>query len=279
LVLAELGIASEAAVAQALGRRLTIPWVSLYHVDFQRSLLGMVPRELAERHGLVPLFVRTVLQRETLHVATDDPTNDAGFEEVSRYVAMAVLPMIAAPSDIDTAIRIYYGRTDTDPTAPLPRLVPLPRPDRRSRVAAEELRPPPVSAHPPVSPVTPVPGTVATYSEDSDSQVRRARPPMKEVTLLDGTRLTVPVPAREGRAEAARGKIPVQPRGKVTLPEDLTVRDLLSALRAATHGADTSEILGASGARWEGLFATLLSVLVRKGTVGDAEFLEELRKI
>jgi hypothetical protein len=58
----------------------------------------------------------------------------------------------------------------------------------------------------------------------------------------------------------------------------LTARDLVAALRAVTHGADASEILG-DQARWEPLFAALLAVLLKKHLIADWEFVEEFRKI
>ena len=61
---------------------------SLYHVDFSRSLLNLVPREIAEKYLLVPIFVRRVRkQGETLYVAMEDPTNDTGIDEVARCLA------------------------------------------------------------------------------------------------------------------------------------------------------------------------------------------------
>ena len=37
-LLVELGLVSEIQVTQTLSRQLSVPWVSLYHVDFSRSL-------------------------------------------------------------------------------------------------------------------------------------------------------------------------------------------------------------------------------------------------
>src|SRR5579862_1714104 len=52
----------------------------------------------------------------------DDPTNDAAIEEVARAAALPVKPMIACPSDIRAAIRVYYFG-ETAP-APAPAAVP-----------------------------------------------------------------------------------------------------------------------------------------------------------
>src|SRR6202044_2355826 len=98
-LLVELGLVSEIQVTQTLSRQLSVPWVSLYHVDFSRSLLNLVPREIAERYSVVPIFVRRVRkQGDTLYIAMDDPTNDIAIEEVARSASLAVKPMIACPS-------------------------------------------------------------------------------------------------------------------------------------------------------------------------------------
>lgn len=86
----------------------------------------------------------------------------------------------------------------------------------------------------------------------------RAR--MLSLTLLDGTTIQVP----------AKKRSPAQ--------DGLTARDYVSALRAAAHGADATEVLGEK-AQWEPVVAALLSILLRKGLIADWEFVEELRKI
>jgi hypothetical protein len=119
-LLIELGLVSEIQLTQTLSRQLSVPWVSLYHVDFSRSLLNLVAREAAEKYCLVPIFVRRVRkQGETLYVAMDDPTNEGAIEDVARAAAMPVKPMIACPSDIRAAIRVYYlGEAAPPPPAP-----------------------------------------------------------------------------------------------------------------------------------------------------------------
>lgn len=84
---------------------------------------------------------------------------------------------------------------------------------------------------------------------------------MVNLTLLDGTTISLPAKAREAHQAEA-----------------LTARDFVSALRAAAHGADASDILG-DQARWEPVVAALLSILLRKNLIADWEFVEELRKI
>ncbi len=310
-LLIELGLVSEIQLTQTLSRQLSVPWVSLYHVDFSRSLLNLVTREVAERYSLVPIFVRRVrAQGETLYVAMDDPTNEGAIDEVARAAALPVKPMIACPSDIRAAIRVYYlgERASGPPPAPapalaLPRVVPadahpakppaLPTIETpRSRRESVSLRPVPDAAAAsrsapdsvglrtaPDGPrdaqrdsVDSAPEIEATEREISAS--RRPRPKMISLTLLDGTQISIPAPVKT----AASSRTDEPRAAREELSDQLTARDLVSALRAVAHGVDASEILGTEP-RWEAMFSALLSVMLRKGLIADWDFIEEFRKI
>jgi type IV pilus assembly protein PilB len=294
-LLIELGFVSEIQLTQTLSRQLSVPWVSLYHVDFSRSLLNLVAREIAEKYSLVPIFVRRVRkQGETLYVAMDDPTNEAAIEEVARAASLSVKPMIACPSDIRAAIRVYYlGEAAPPPVAlapaaPATQPRPLATEPGVARAPApstpDESRPP--SRQPRKEPVlleaVPRPAKAEeTDSADAAPEIeaterevvatKRPRARMISLTLLDGTTISIPSGQRKSKPE-----IDAPPREE--LHDQFTARDLVSALRAVAHGADASEILGAEP-RWEAMFSALLSILLRKGVIADWEFVEEFRKI
>lgn len=295
-LLVELGFVTEVQVTQTLSRQLSVPWVSLYHVDFSRSLLNLVPREIAEKYCLVPIFVRRVRkQGETLYIAMDDPTSDSVIHEVSDASAMPVKPMIACPSDIRAAIRVYYlGEEAPPPPAPpvsvaapvppasAPKAVPTPAavpplPERaksKPDIRVPESQPQPSARHD--SPDT----APEIHAEEREAVIprRKSRPKMVSLTLLDGTTISIPAPPNK------QGSIPDVEKPAASGPaaqefsDQLTARDLVSALRAVAHGADASEILGAEP-RWEALFSALLSIMLRKGLIADWEFVEEFRKI
>lgn len=296
-MLLERGWVTEAQLTQTLSLQLSVPWVSLYHIDFSRQLLNRVSRELAEQYCLIPIFVRHVKgQGETLYVAMDDPTNEAALGEVSRLAGLPCRPMIASASDIRSAIRVYYGESTPQlgaldmpvPTArdgrgrieapPTPPVATIPEPPRvpskppppppAARRASSRPPPVPVSGSPDEGPPTTrsnPPPAVATAAEEEEDAARAAakarRPRMLSLTLLDGTQIQLPATKKGGKAS-----------------EGLTARDFVSALRATAHGADASEILG-DQVRWEPVVAALLSILLRKGLIADWEFVEELRKI
>lgn len=113
-LLVEGGLVSETQVTQILSQQLSVPWVSLYHIDFSRQLLNLVPRDIAERFCLVPIFVRRVRGLgDALYVAMDDPSDEVAQREVAQFSGLHVRAMIAPPSDIRSAIRAYYGGGST----------------------------------------------------------------------------------------------------------------------------------------------------------------------
>ncbi|HET7539208.1 MAG TPA: hypothetical protein VFK05_05030 [Polyangiaceae bacterium] len=311
-LLVEAGLVTETQVTQILSQQLSVPWVSLYHIDFSRQLLNLVSHDLAEKYCLVPIFVRRVRSLgETLYVAMDDPSDEAALREVGQWAGLPVRAMIAPPTDIRSAIRVYYG-VGKD-TASLSEAVA--EVDAESAAGARSRRG--VSLAVQAAPLAEAPqtsgaGHAAKTAEASPitlasvkpaparpSEAARAQPiseppdsgpqieareitmpapkrgggRMVTLTLLDGTKVNLPArdagPAQP--AVKAPSSIPAAPRN------ELTARDLIAALRAVSHGADATEILG-NDARWEALFGALLSLLLKKQLIADWEFVEEYKK-
>ncbi|HEX3594799.1 MAG TPA: hypothetical protein VHU80_06855, partial [Polyangiaceae bacterium] len=105
-----IGLVSETQVTQILSQQLSVPWVSLHHIDFSRELLDLVPVDAVERFCLIPIYVRRVRGLgDALYVAMDDPTNTQALQEVGERSGLHVRAMIAPPSDIRAAIHAYYG--------------------------------------------------------------------------------------------------------------------------------------------------------------------------
>jgi len=130
-LLVERGLVNETQLTQVLSHQLSVPWVSLVHIEFSRQLLNLVPHHVAERFCMVPIYVRHIRsQGQTLYVAMDDPSNDEGLRECEKHAGLPVKAMIAPPSDIRNAIRVYYGTKST----PSPSMPPPPdaRPSRTS---------------------------------------------------------------------------------------------------------------------------------------------------
>ncbi|MCL2822530.1 MAG: hypothetical protein FWD57_00930 [Polyangiaceae bacterium] len=158
-LLVEHGLVNETQLTQILSQQLSIPWVSLFHVDFSLRLLSLVPPAIAHKYCLIPIYIRNVRgQGDTLYVAMDDPTNTEGLQECARRSGLPTRAMIAAPSDIRHAIEIYYGsphptetpHTTATPTTPTERT-------KTSTQTSEPLSEPPVSQPPPTPPLPVLP--------------------------------------------------------------------------------------------------------------------------
>jgi type IV pilus assembly protein PilB len=290
-LLVEGGLVSETQVTQIVSQQLSVPWVSLYHIEFSRQLLNLVNQELAERYCLVPIFVRRVRGLgQALYVAMDDPSDERALAEVSQFSGLPVRAMIAPPSDIRSAIRAYYG-AGKDSSSLSEAVAELQAERQPAGVVAEA--PPPTAAPSPPAAAAPrasrPPGQTApsTFSGDeagSYPQIeaheiplpRRGKSPrMVTLTLLDGTKVNLPAKSPQRKRAPTD---PPAPEPAAPVSEGLTARDLAAALRALSHGADASEILG-ENVRWEAMFSALLSLLLKKHVIADWEFVEEYKKV
>ncbi len=172
MILLQERIVTEPQLIQALSRRLSIPWVSLWHLDIEDALLDLVPAAVAEEFFLIPIYIRTTgLGQRALYVAMNDPMDDSALRFVAAKAGMVVKPMIAAPSDIAAAIRVYYYDEEDlsgDPPPPIPR--------SSSSGSTIALPPPVTSAH---SKITPPPAPDAT----SRTTPPPPPPPQKEEKL------------------------------------------------------------------------------------------------
>jgi type IV pilus assembly protein PilB len=309
-LLIERGWLNEAQLTQTLSLQLSVPWVSLYHIDFSRQLLNRVARDVAERYCLIPIFVRHVKgQGETLYVAMDDPTNDVAIEEVSRQAGLPARPMIASATDIRSAIRVYYGEPEVRQT------VETLADEHLDNVATEEAGKVPIE--PDLAPepapnesrsVPPLPArrtsesSEAKFNEEEAVVAQSSAPPpssspappvyptLRPTTEVQPTPPSVAEPSSTRRHGNKMIALTLLDGTTINLPsrptatedteshDGVTARDYVSALRAAALGADAGEILG-DKPQWEPVVAALLSILLRKGLIADREFIEELRKI
>lgn len=270
-ILVAMKMIDETTVTQILSQQLSVPWVSLEFVDFSRQLLNLATTEIAEKHNLVPIYVRRSKRRQqTLFVAIEDPSNDDALKEVSEFSGLPVRPMIAPPSEIRGAIRAYYLGLPPEPV-----LTSIP-PEIVEEV--EEIPPEPLStaalpaelheAPPPPAPTVDIGSEVRARDSTmpQPSQASAEAPRMITLTMLDGTQMMFP-------AAAGRARV-----GRTTVPQEgaLTARDLVEALRAEAGGNDLSEVLG-ENVNWQRMFAALLSLMMKKHLIQDWEFVRELR--
>jgi type IV pilus assembly protein PilB len=309
-LLVESGLVTETLLTQVLSQQLSVPWVSLNHIDFSRELLNLVPIEVAEKYCLVPIYVRAVRgQGDTLYVAMEDPMNEDGLRDCAATSGLPTRAMIAAPSDIFRVLRLHYGSTigaatsavlDAAPVAaatvakaavgaPAPvRAAPPPRPPapagdtmqkslkdaapRATEPSSPELAEPmEEGAEAEAPPTGDSPDDTPTL-EVGEVDLSQKRKRGRQLTLLDGTTIKLPTAAVKKRTTGRRRSEPSPGE------ESFSAADLLAALRAASHGVDSADMLGET-LRWEKVMAAVLTLLLRKHLILERELLEELKKI
>jgi len=171
-LLVERGLINETQLTQILSQQLSVPWVSLYHVDFSRRLLSLVPRDVCEKFCLVPIYVRHVRgQGETLYVAMDDPTNEEALKNCSAWSGLPTRAMISSPSDIRNAIRVYYPGDTRRASVPPPAAEPEPV---RKPPAADVPAPPPDVAAAPAAAAEPAAAKPEAPREEAEAATKEA---------------------------------------------------------------------------------------------------------
>jgi type IV pilus assembly protein PilB len=109
LLVAE-GLLKDAQLTQVLSQQLSVPWVSLKHIEFTRTLLELVLPDIAERYRVLPIHVRRIRGLgNVLYVAIADPLDREALSAVADASGLPVRPMIACQRDIAIGLHTYYG--------------------------------------------------------------------------------------------------------------------------------------------------------------------------
>lgn len=105
-ILVENRIITSQHLFRALALQFNMPFVDLQHVSVQPEAVVSVPKRLAYEYHLMPLVKRA----ETLLIAVSDPMNIWPEIEIQAASRMRdIRTALAAPGDIDWALRRYYG--------------------------------------------------------------------------------------------------------------------------------------------------------------------------
>jgi len=96
---------------------------------------------------------------------------------------------------------------------------------------------------------------------------------MVALTFLDGTTIQLP-----GLGDTPTPNAVAPAPAEAPVPDTMTARDVIAALRAVAQGGEATQALGGKP-QWEIIVAALLAAMLKKGVIADWEFVEELRKL
>jgi len=94
--LIDLGYVEEGIVLQALAAQMRIPCVDFNKVKYDASNLGLIPNDLQQKHGVLPVK----LDGKKLIVATPDPSNIVALDEIQVQTGYDIRPVLASASQI-----------------------------------------------------------------------------------------------------------------------------------------------------------------------------------
>ncbi|NBD07552.1 MULTISPECIES: general secretion pathway protein GspE [Corallococcus] len=105
-VVADLGLASEETITQAICQGLGMPRVQLGNLTKDAAALARVDVGLAEQKGVFPVQLKD--NGKTLVLAMSDPTDLATLDQVAARSRARVIPMVAGDREIEHAILRHY---------------------------------------------------------------------------------------------------------------------------------------------------------------------------
>lgn len=112
--LIDLGFVTEEQTLQALSSKLNVPVVKLetYQVDVEA--VGKIPQELAEKYHMIGVSIKDT---NTLVVATDDPLNFYGLEDIRLVTSMNIEVVLSTKDEVYEAIGYYYSEVNSKEAA------------------------------------------------------------------------------------------------------------------------------------------------------------------
>lgn len=102
--LAKLGHVEETKLVDFLSRQYGVPSVDLEQLDVPTDVVSLIPKDVAERHGLVPIDV----QGNSIIVAMTDPSNIYAMDDIKFLTGYNVEAVVTTESAMTTALEKFY---------------------------------------------------------------------------------------------------------------------------------------------------------------------------
>lgn len=106
-----LGMVDDGRMLRLLSRTFGVPMIRLRDKSPAPDAFERIPRELAEKHLCLPLFIKREGTLRTLYVGLADPTDLRTVDELSFRAGMPVRPVLASPIELRDAIDRLYVRS------------------------------------------------------------------------------------------------------------------------------------------------------------------------
>lgn len=116
-IVADMGLADEDTITQAVARSVGLQQVQLGHLQKDQNALSRIDVRFAEEHAVFPVTLKD--NGKTLVLAMADPTDLELMDAVASKARARIQPVVAGEREIQHAILRYYK--NQDPAAAEPR--------------------------------------------------------------------------------------------------------------------------------------------------------------
>jgi general secretion pathway protein E/type IV pilus assembly protein PilB len=106
--LVQMGRVSPMDVSKALASQFGLDTINLTDYRVPDDVIALVPKHVARRYKVLPVYKHD----STLTVAISDPLDVDTVDSLRYLLRMNVEPVVAAKTDIESAINRYYGTAD-----------------------------------------------------------------------------------------------------------------------------------------------------------------------
>lgn len=106
---------TEEKLVRFLSQQLKIQYVDINKTKIAPAVIEIIPEEIATKHNILPLGIKTEGGKKLLFIATSDPTNLDAIDEIQFLTGYTVKPIIASDTAIANAIKIYYNPVPQEP--------------------------------------------------------------------------------------------------------------------------------------------------------------------
>lgn len=103
--LVKLGFAPEEKIFQVLSRQLSIPYLKLKNKHIDPAIIKKVPPKFASHYKIIPVEFKD----NTLIIAMVDPLDVRTLDDIRLLLSLEVKAVLASESEIQEAMRKYYG--------------------------------------------------------------------------------------------------------------------------------------------------------------------------
>lgn len=284
-VLVAQGLCTPVDIARALAKQTGLPFVELPQ-DIPPAVSSLVSVDFQSEHRVMPFRLEVEGKSERIHVAVEDPGDLTLVDELRFQLRKQVRVFVAASDDLDTALARARGEpldiVEAEPldeedgagppvAAGTPLEWDLPEPPKPAPRAAPRA---PASPPPPPAEAT-RPGADALddlLGMKKPAAPQAPPPPPPPDADGAGGKPRVPVVLFGGAAQGSRPSVQLTPTPEFS-DEDLAILDDIERMSQGQDATlDTEKVKPAR------MVASLIRLLIRKGVIQEAEFLEELAR-